>query len=92
MNSACRWHLSAPSSTTSGSAGRTRLLCLHNIRDLLVDAKELGGAAVEADALALVELALAVVGGDALGLADCVQAVFICELANLSVKNEVAIL
>ena len=37
--------------------------------------EELGGAAVEADALALVDLALAVVGGDALGRAALNEAV-----------------
>lgn len=42
-----------------------------------MDVKELGGAAVEANALALVELALAVVGGDALCLADLVQAMVV---------------
>lgn len=38
-----------------------------------MDIEELGGAAVEANALTLVELALAVVGRDALCLADLVQ-------------------
>lgn len=38
-----------------------------------MDVEELGGAAVEADALTLVELALAVVGRDALCLADFIQ-------------------
>lgn len=40
-----------------------------------MDVEELGGAAVQTHALALVELTLAVVGGDAFGLADFVQAV-----------------
>lgn len=39
-----------------------------------MDVEELGGAAVETNAFALVELALAVVGRDALCLADLVQA------------------
>lgn len=38
-----------------------------------MDIEELGGAAVQANTLALVELALAIVGGDALLLADLVQ-------------------
>lgn len=40
-----------------------------------MDVKELGGAAIEAHALALVQLALTVVGGDALGLADLVETI-----------------
>lgn len=44
-------------------------LLLHNLRDLHRGVEELCGAAVEADGLALVELGLAVVGGDALFLA-----------------------
>lgn len=41
-------------------------LLLQQVRDLHVNVEELGGAPVEADALALVELALAVVIGHAL--------------------------
>lgn len=40
-----------------------------------MDVEEFGGAAVEANALTLVELALAVVGGDTLCLADLVQTI-----------------
>lgn len=53
-------------------------LLLHNLADLHRRVEELGGAAVEADGLALVELAFAVVGGDALGLAGLLEsAVFL---------------
>lgn len=44
-------------------------LLLHDLADLHRCVEELGCATVEADGLALVELALAVVGGDALLLA-----------------------
>ena len=52
------------------------LLCLllHHLGNLHVHVEELGGASVEADALALVELALAVVVGNALLCADSRQA------------------
>lgn len=76
--------LSAPSGTTAAAPHLTRLLVLHDVRDLHVDVEELGGAAVEAHALALVELALAVVGRDALLLAHPVQAIFVLESHQLS--------
>lgn len=41
-------------------------LALHLLADLDVDVEELGHAAVEADGLALVEVAFAVIGGDTL--------------------------
>lgn len=51
-------------------------LLLHDFANLHGRVEELCGAAVEADGLALVELALAVVGGDALFLASLLQAAF----------------
>lgn len=64
-------------------------LLLHNLADLHRRVEELCGAAVEADGLALVELALAVVVGDALLLArvletagELVTAVNSCYKAN----------
>ena len=50
-------------------------LLLHNLADLHGRVEELGGTPVEADRLALVELALAVVVGDALLLARLLQAI-----------------
>lgn len=50
-------------------------LLLHDFANLHGGVEELCGAAVEADGFALVELALAVVGGDALFLASLLQAV-----------------
>lgn len=47
---------------------------LHLLADLDVDVEELGHAAVEADRLALVEVAFAVVGGDTLLSAGLSQA------------------
>lgn len=55
--------------TAGLGATHGRTLLLHNLANLHRRVEELGGAAVEADGLALVELALAVVGGDALLLA-----------------------
>jgi hypothetical protein len=51
-----------------------RRLLLHVLRHAHMHGKELGGAAVQADALALVELALAVIGGHALGRAGLDEA------------------
>lgn len=60
------------------AAGATRAhglaLLLHDLADLHGCVEELGGAAVDADGLALVKLALAVVGGDALLLAGLLEA------------------
>lgn len=53
----------------AAAAARLHLL-LDLVRDLLLGFEELGGAPVEADGLALIELALAVVLGDALLGAD----------------------
>lgn len=64
--------LVAETAEAGGAPGLT--LLLENVRDLKVDIEELGGAAVEADALALIELALVVVGGDALFGTCLVQA------------------
>ncbi len=64
----------AAGGTASGALLRATLL-LHNLTDLHRGVEELGGAAVEADGLALVELALAVVGGDALFLARLLQTI-----------------
>ena len=50
-------------------AAESLALLLHNLADLHRRVEELCGAAVEADGLALVELTLAVVVGDALLLA-----------------------
>lgn len=50
-------------------------LLLHNLADLDGRVEELCGAPVEADGLALVELAFAVVGGDALLLAGILQTI-----------------
>jgi hypothetical protein len=52
-------------------------LLLHDLADLDARIEELGRAAVEADGLALVELALAVVGGNALLLAGGLETVYI---------------
>lgn len=64
-------HFSSPchslEHTTAAAAATLRRLLLHVLRHVHVHGKELGGAAVQADALALVELALAVVGRHALG-------------------------
>lgn len=57
-----------------GAALRLALL-LHDLTDLDARVEELGGAAVEADGLALVEFGLAVVGGDALLLAGVLETV-----------------
>jgi hypothetical protein len=57
-------------------------LLLHHLGDLHVDVEELGGASVEANALALVKLALAVVVGDALLCADSGKAVDVQALAK----------
>ena len=51
--------------TTTPTALLLLGLLLEYLGDLHVNVEELGGAAVEADALALVEVALAVVGRDA---------------------------
>lgn len=59
-----------------GTALLRTALRLHNLADLHRRVEELCGAAVEADGLALVELALAVVGGDALLLARLLKTVF----------------
>lgn len=62
-------------------------LLLHNLADLHRRVEELGGAAVEADGLALVELAFAVVGGDALGLAGLLEsASFVSSVCHLPSK------
>ena len=50
-------------------------LALHLLADLDVDIKELGHAAVEADGLALVEVAFAVIGGNTLLGAGLSQAI-----------------
>jgi hypothetical protein len=55
--------------------GGALVLALHDLTDLDRRLEELCGAAVEADGLALVEIALTVVGGDALLLARVAQAV-----------------
>lgn len=74
-------NLSSPARAAT-AAHLPLLLVLHDIRDLHVDVEEFGGAAIEAHALALVELALAVLGGDALLLADLVEAVD-CALVSM---------
>lgn len=65
---------------SSGSALRScahgLALLLHDLADLHRGIEEFGGAAVEADGFALVELALAVVGGHALLLAGLLQSIF----------------
>lgn len=69
-------HCLEHATTTALSASSHGLaLLLHDLADLHRGVEELGGASVEADGLALVELALAVVGGDALGLARLLQPV-----------------
>lgn len=55
--------------TAATLATHSLTLRLHNLADLHGRIEELGGTAVQADGLALVELALAVVGGHALLLA-----------------------
>lgn len=59
-----------------GSAAHGLALLLHNLANLHRRIEELGGASVEADGFALVELALAVVGRNALFLARLLQADF----------------
>lgn len=54
-------------------------LALHLLADLDVDVEELGHAAVEADGLALVEVAFAVIGGDTLLGAGLGQAIIVTE-------------
>ena len=60
-------HAAAASSLSSA-------LLLHDLADLHRCVEELDSAAVEADGLALVKVAFAVVGGDALGLASFLEA------------------
>lgn len=68
-----------PLKHSSGTALRSSThglaLLLHDLADLHGGIEELCGAAVEADGLALVELALAVVGRNALLLAGLLQSV-----------------
>lgn len=68
-----------PLKQSSGTALRSSThglaLLLHDLADLHGGIEELCGAAVEADGLALVELALAVVGRNALLLARLLQTV-----------------
>jgi hypothetical protein len=59
-------------------------LTLHLLADLDVDIEELGDAAVQADGLALVEVAFAVIGGDTLLCAGLGQAARRGELAIVS--------
>ena len=68
----------AAAAATLGSAAHSLALLLHNLANLHRRIEELGCASVEADGFALVELALAVVGRDALFLARLLQAVFWC--------------
>jgi hypothetical protein len=73
-------------STRPGLSSAHRLaLLLHNLADLHGRVEELCGAAVEADRLALVEVAFAVIGGDALLLAGLLQPVFVGSLNQYSV-------
>lgn len=60
--------------TTALLATHSLSLLLHNLANLHGRIEELCGAAVEADGFALVELAFAVVGGDALLLARLLEA------------------
>ena len=62
----------------AASAAHSLALLLHNLANLHRRIEKLGGATVEADGFALVELALAVVGRDTLFLARLLQAVFWC--------------
>lgn len=64
------------SSGTALSSTHGLALLLHDLADLHGGIEELCGAAVEADGLALVEIALAVVGRNALLLAGLLQSVF----------------
>lgn len=72
--------ISNPAGPLHAKAHTTTLLLastlLHLLADLDVDVEELGDTAVQADRLALVQVALAVVGGDALlgaGLGEAVD-------------------
>ena len=68
---------SSPSCLSAEPATATHLLLLllQYVRDLEVDVEEFGGAPVEADGLALVDLALEVVVGDALLCAGLVETI-----------------
>lgn len=73
---------SAPKAKARPAASLLRLL-LQDLGHLHVDVEELGSAAVEADALALVQIALAVVVGHALlgaGLGETADATYISSL------------
>ncbi len=76
MNPEARQGLEHAATATLGlTAAHGLALLLHNLADLHRRVEELCGASVEADGLALVEVALTVVGGDALLLARLLQAV-----------------
>lgn len=68
--------LKQSSGTTLRSSTHGLALLLHDLADLHGGIEELCGAAVEADGLALVELALAVVGRNTLLLASLLQSIF----------------
>lgn len=68
--------LEETTSALLGPGAHGLALLLHDLADLDGRVEELGGAAVEADGLALIELGLAVVCGDALLLARVLKAVF----------------
>lgn len=72
----------AAAATTLGSAAHGLALLLHNLANLHRRVEELGGASVEADGLALVEVAFAVVGRDALLLARLLQAVLVVKIIS----------
>lgn len=66
---------------SGGSSTHGLSLLLHNLTDLHGRVEELGGAPVQAHGFALVELPLAVVGGDALLLARLLEAAHDATLA-----------
>lgn len=69
------------------SAHRLPLL-LHDLADLDARVEELGRASVETHGLALVELALAVVGGNALLLAGRLEAAQVSSSVSASAERE----